>query len=48
MIAENRINAPIVPLPGEIRYSDSVMAATMDMVYLPPLTRCGKTLRVSR
>lgn len=47
LTVENVTNsAKLVVLPF-MRYRDNVTAAMMDMAYLPQLTRCGKTFRVS-
>ena len=40
----NRARLALVPL---MRYKESMTAAVMLMLYLPQLTRCGKTFRVS-
>lgn len=44
---EKVMNSASFCLVLSMRYIDSVTAAMMDIVYFPPLARCGKTFLVS-
>lgn len=47
LTVEKVMNMARLPLVLLMRYIERDIAARMDIVYFPPLMRCGKMLRVS-